>query len=124
MVLYTEPEVKVQKISFVPEGSASAPSLKNNFRLPGISCRTGGGVESGGEGDRVAPDSLGEVKAESGYENMANMGIQGLVAPLKAFGYTVESLEMLLLPMVETGSGGWWLVDGVVIELKVAVVSE
>ncbi|KAM0034331.1 putative glutamate synthase (NADH) [Helianthus debilis subsp. tardiflorus] len=32
-----------------------------------------------------------------------DMGIQGLLAPLKAFGYTIESLEMLLLPMAKDG---------------------
>ncbi|KAL8049488.1 hypothetical protein ABFX02_06G023000 [Erythranthe guttata] len=34
---------------------------------------------------------------------MENMGLHGLLSPLKAFGYTVESLEMLLLPMAKDG---------------------
>ncbi|XP_058078888.1 ABC transporter C family member 7-like isoform X1 [Magnolia sinica] len=36
--------------------------------------------------------------------NMENMGIHGLLALLKAFGYTVEVLEMLLLPMAKDGT--------------------
>ncbi|KAK3134883.1 hypothetical protein QOZ80_5BG0411960 [Eleusine coracana subsp. coracana] len=31
------------------------------------------------------------------------MGIHGILAPLKAFGYTTEALEMLLLPMAKSG---------------------
>lgn len=31
------------------------------------------------------------------------MGLQRILQPLKAFGYTKEALEVLLLPMVKTG---------------------
>lgn len=36
--------------------------------------------------------------------SMENMGVTGIVSPLKAFGYTIEALEMLLLPMATTGA--------------------
>ncbi|XP_058074936.1 glutamate synthase 1 [NADH], chloroplastic-like isoform X2 [Magnolia sinica] len=36
--------------------------------------------------------------------NMENMGIHGLLAPLKAFGYIVEALEMLLMSMAKDGT--------------------
>ncbi|XP_010266511.1 PREDICTED: glutamate synthase 1 [NADH], chloroplastic isoform X1 [Nelumbo nucifera] len=58
-------------------------------------------VDSVHEADRVPPAISGSVPASSHDENMENMGIHGLVAPLKAFGYTVEALEMLLLPMAK-----------------------
>jgi glutamate synthase (NADPH/NADH) len=35
---------------------------------------------------------------------MENMGMTGIVSPLKAYGYTIEALEMLLLPMATTGA--------------------
>ncbi|KAJ8772038.1 hypothetical protein K2173_027215 [Erythroxylum novogranatense] len=53
------------------------------------------------ESERVAPVIAGVVSASNEDDNMENMGIHGLLAPLKAFGYTVEALEMLLLPMVK-----------------------
>lgn len=36
--------------------------------------------------------------------SMENMGMTGIVSPLKAYGYTIEALEMLLLPMAATGA--------------------
>ncbi|KAK1302529.1 hypothetical protein QJS10_CPB12g01099 [Acorus calamus] len=51
--------------------------------------------------DRIPPTVTGTVAVESHDNNMENMGIHGLLAPLKAFGYTVEALEMLLLPMAK-----------------------
>ncbi|KAL6843042.1 hypothetical protein ACP4OV_027116 [Aristida adscensionis] len=36
-------------------------------------------------------------------ENKECVGINGILTPLKAFGYTVEALEMLLLPMAKNG---------------------
>lgn len=60
-------------------------------------------VESVSEAQRVAPPVAGAMPASNDYENMENMGIHGLLGPLKAFGYTVESLEMLLLPMATDG---------------------
>ncbi|MQL72876.1 hypothetical protein Taro_005221 [Colocasia esculenta] len=53
------------------------------------------------EADRVTPPIFGTVPAENHDDNMENMGIHGLLAPLKAFGYTVEALEMLLIPMAK-----------------------
>lgn len=50
------------------------------------------------------PAIVGEVSVQSSDETMENMGIRGLLVPLKAYGYTMESLEMLLLPMAESGS--------------------
>ncbi|XP_024024174.1 glutamate synthase [NADH], amyloplastic isoform X2 [Morus notabilis] len=60
-------------------------------------------VDSVHESDRVAPAIAGVLPASADDENMENMGIHGLLAPLKAFGYTVEALEMLLLPMAKDG---------------------
>ncbi|CAI9092539.1 OLC1v1027805C1 [Oldenlandia corymbosa var. corymbosa] len=60
-------------------------------------------VESVPESQRVPPSIEGVQPASIEDNNMENMGINGLLAPLKAFGYTVESLEMLLLPMAKTG---------------------
>ncbi|GMP24829.1 hypothetical protein CsSME_00001969 [Camellia sinensis var. sinensis] len=60
-------------------------------------------IESVSESERVPPAIAGVVPASNDDDNMENMGIHGLLAPLKAFGYTVESLEMLLLPMAKDG---------------------
>ncbi|KAL8199769.1 hypothetical protein R6Q57_013337 [Mikania cordata] len=57
-------------------------------------------VESVNKSDRACPPIGGVSKASAEDDNI---GIQGLLAPLKAFGYTVESLEMLLLPMAKDG---------------------
>ncbi|KAK4273901.1 hypothetical protein QN277_017207 [Acacia crassicarpa] len=60
-------------------------------------------VDSVHESQRAAPAIAGVAPASNDDVNMENMGIQGLLAPLKAFGYTIESLEMLLLPMAKDG---------------------
>ncbi|GER34321.1 glutamate synthase [Striga asiatica] len=60
-------------------------------------------VESVQKSERVPPPISGVFPASPDDENMENMGIHGLLSPLKAFGYTVESLEMLLLPMAKDG---------------------
>lgn len=60
-------------------------------------------VDSVYESVRVPPAIAGVLPASNADENMENMGIHGLLAPLKAFGYTVEALEMLLLPMAKDG---------------------
>ncbi|KVI07094.1 Aldolase-type TIM barrel [Cynara cardunculus var. scolymus] len=60
-------------------------------------------VESVNKAGRAIPAIGGVLKASPEDDNMENMGIRGLLAPLKAFGYTVESLEMLLLPMAKDG---------------------
>ncbi|XP_011076008.1 glutamate synthase 1 [NADH], chloroplastic isoform X1 [Sesamum indicum] len=60
-------------------------------------------VESVQESDRSPPPVAGVLPASPEDENMESMGIHGLLSPLKAFGYTVESLEMLLLPMAKDG---------------------
>ncbi|KAI3705734.1 hypothetical protein L1987_75975 [Smallanthus sonchifolius] len=54
-------------------------------------------VESVNKSLRAFPPIAGVSKGED------DVGIQGLLAPLQAFGYTVESLEMLLLPMAKDG---------------------
>ncbi|KAI4324999.1 hypothetical protein MLD38_030436 [Melastoma candidum] len=53
---------------------------------------------------RFPPPIAGVAPASKEDDNMENMGIHGLLAPLKAFGYTVEALEMLLLPMAKDGT--------------------
>ncbi|KAK7384996.1 hypothetical protein VNO78_30703 [Psophocarpus tetragonolobus] len=60
-------------------------------------------VDSVHESERVPPPIAGVAPLSNDDMDMENMGIHGLVAPLKAFGYTVESLEMLLLPMAKDG---------------------
>ncbi|XP_041998085.1 glutamate synthase [NADH], amyloplastic-like [Salvia splendens] len=60
-------------------------------------------VESVPESDRTPPTIAGVLPASSDDEDMENMGMHGILSPLKAFGYTVESLEMLLLPMAKDG---------------------
>ncbi|XP_050387175.1 glutamate synthase 1 [NADH], chloroplastic isoform X1 [Argentina anserina] len=60
-------------------------------------------VDSVNESDRIPPSIAGVAPANNDDENMENMGVHGLLAPLKAFGYTVEALEMLLLPMAKDG---------------------
>ncbi|XP_027103579.1 glutamate synthase 1 [NADH], chloroplastic isoform X1 [Coffea arabica] len=60
-------------------------------------------VKSVHESQRVSPAIAGVVPASKDDDSMENMGIHGLLAPLKAFGYTVEALEMLLLPMAKDG---------------------
>ncbi|XVE58387.1 hypothetical protein DITRI_Ditri04bG0165800 [Diplodiscus trichospermus] len=61
-------------------------------------------VDSVQESKRITPAIAGTVPASKDDDNMENMGIHGLLAPLKAFGYTVEALEMLLLPMAKDGT--------------------
>ncbi|XP_031274849.1 glutamate synthase 1 [NADH], chloroplastic isoform X2 [Pistacia vera] len=61
-------------------------------------------VESVKESERVVPEISGVVPASNNDDSMENLGIHGLLAPLKAFGYTVEALEMLLLPMAKDGT--------------------
>ncbi|XP_021764217.1 glutamate synthase 1 [NADH], chloroplastic-like isoform X2 [Chenopodium quinoa] len=58
-------------------------------------------VDSVAETERVAPAISGAVPVSNLDEDMENMGIHGLLAPLKAFGYSVEALEMLLIPMAK-----------------------
>ncbi|KAH7299672.1 hypothetical protein KP509_24G023300 [Ceratopteris richardii] len=60
-------------------------------------------VESVPETQRVPPHVIGAAYVDNSDETMEKMGIHGLVQPLKAFGYTVEALEMLLLPMAKDG---------------------
>ncbi|OAY82759.1 Glutamate synthase 1 (NADH), chloroplastic [Ananas comosus] len=55
------------------------------------------------ETERVPPSIFGSIPAENRYQNMENLGIHGILTPLKAFGYTVEALDMLLLPMAKDG---------------------
>ncbi|XP_022723675.1 glutamate synthase 1 [NADH], chloroplastic-like isoform X1 [Durio zibethinus] len=61
-------------------------------------------VDSVLESERVTPAIAGTMPSSNDDENMENMGIHGLLAPLKAFGYTIEALEMLLLPMAKDGT--------------------
>ncbi|CAI5975562.1 unnamed protein product [Closterium sp. NIES-65] len=62
-------------------------------------------VASVPEADRVPPPIAGATEVDpSADKTMETMGINGLTTPLKAFGYTIEALEMLLLPMAQTGS--------------------
>ncbi|GAB4826252.1 glutamate synthase [NADH] [Ancistrocladus abbreviatus] len=61
-------------------------------------------VESVDKTKRVVPSISGVLPASNNDEDMENMGICSLLAPLKAFGYTVEALEMLLLPMAKDGT--------------------
>ncbi|KAH1075356.1 hypothetical protein J1N35_027684 [Gossypium stocksii] len=56
------------------------------------------------ESERLPPSIAGTMPASNDDDNMDNLGIHGLLAPLKAFGYTVEALEMLLLPMAKDGT--------------------
>ncbi|XP_078168767.1 NADH-dependent glutamate synthase 1 isoform X1 [Carex rostrata] len=53
-------------------------------------------VDSVPEPERVAPRIPGSLPEQ----DEENQGIRGILSPLKAFGFTVEALEMLLLPMV------------------------
>ncbi|PPR85687.1 hypothetical protein GOBAR_AA34999 [Gossypium barbadense] len=61
-------------------------------------------VNSVQESERAIPAIAGTLPALNDDDNLENMGIHGLLAPLKAFGYTVEVLEMLLLPMAKDGT--------------------
>ncbi|KAG9448282.1 hypothetical protein H6P81_014410 [Aristolochia fimbriata] len=61
-------------------------------------------VASVPETERVPPVISGTIFVCNENDDMENMGIHGLLAPLKAFGYTVEALEMLLLPMAKDGT--------------------
>ncbi|XVF53410.1 hypothetical protein PTKIN_Ptkin05aG0097500 [Pterospermum kingtungense] len=61
-------------------------------------------VDSVRDSDRAIPTIAGTMTVSNDDDNMENVGIHGLLAPLKAFGYTVEALEMLLLPMAKDGT--------------------
>uniref|UniRef100_A0A0E0A2K2 glutamate synthase (NADH) n=1 Tax=Oryza glumipatula TaxID=40148 RepID=A0A0E0A2K2_9ORYZ len=58
-------------------------------------------IESVNEAERIAPSISGALPITK--ENKADMGICGILTPLKAFGYTREALEMLMLPMAKDG---------------------
>uniref|UniRef100_A0A0D9WJI6 glutamate synthase (NADH) n=1 Tax=Leersia perrieri TaxID=77586 RepID=A0A0D9WJI6_9ORYZ len=58
-------------------------------------------IESVNEIERVAPTISGALPITN--EDKADKGIRGILAPLKAFGYTVEALDMLMLPMAKDG---------------------
>ncbi|KAG6707010.1 hypothetical protein I3842_06G010500 [Carya illinoinensis] len=59
-------------------------------------------VESVQEFQKVNP-VVSVIPASGDDDGLESMGIHGILAPLKAFGYTVEALEMLLLPMAKDG---------------------
>lgn len=61
-------------------------------------------IKSVNESDKVIPSIYGALSASIEDDNMGTMGIHGLLSPLKAFGYTIEALEMLLLPMAKDGT--------------------
>ncbi|XWS37967.1 hypothetical protein CRYUN_Cryun19dG0090300 [Craigia yunnanensis] len=61
-------------------------------------------VDSVHDSERATPAIAGTMTTSNDDDNMKNMGIHGLLAPLKAFGFTVEALEMLLLPMAKDGT--------------------
>ncbi|XP_050221729.1 glutamate synthase [NADH], amyloplastic isoform X2 [Mercurialis annua] len=61
-------------------------------------------VSSVPDSDLTLPAIAGSVPVSNDDDNMENLGIRGLLSPLKAFGYTIEALEMLLLPMAKHGS--------------------
>ncbi|KAL5999002.1 glutamate synthase [NADH] [Asimina triloba] len=61
-------------------------------------------VNSVSENDRVPPAISGTLPVYGHDVNVENLGIQGILSPLKAFGYTLEALEMLLLPMAKDGT--------------------
>ncbi|KAL8167561.1 hypothetical protein V2J09_009060 [Rumex salicifolius] len=58
-------------------------------------------VESVDKTKRISPPISGVLPASTNDDDMENMGVHGLLAPLKAFGYTVEAMDMLLLPMAK-----------------------
>lgn len=60
-------------------------------------------LQSVSERERSPPPIFGVLQGKSNDETLEHLGIHGLVSPLKAFGYTVEALEMLLLPMAKNG---------------------
>ncbi|KAG6715319.1 hypothetical protein I3842_05G244300 [Carya illinoinensis] len=60
-------------------------------------------VNSVHESEKVPPPVARVIPVSSNDGSMENLGIHGILAPLKAFGYTVEALEMLLLPMAKDG---------------------
>ncbi|XP_024399147.1 glutamate synthase 1 [NADH], chloroplastic isoform X2 [Physcomitrium patens] len=60
-------------------------------------------VDSVSKGERTPPPIIGAAEVGTSDETMDHMGVKGLIAPLRAFGYTTESLELLLLPMAGDG---------------------
>ncbi|KQK04984.1 glutamate synthase 2 [NADH], chloroplastic isoform X1 [Brachypodium distachyon] len=53
-------------------------------------------IESVSATERIAPMISGALREP--------VGVNGILAPLKAFGYTLETLDMLLLPMAKDGA--------------------
>ncbi|CAM6092721.1 unnamed protein product [Calypogeia fissa] len=53
---------------------------------------------------KIPPLIHGSVEVESSDNRGGNKGVNGLVTPLRAFGYTVEGLDMLLVPMAKDAS--------------------
>jgi glutamate synthase (NADH) len=62
-------------------------------------------VSSVAKGSVQVPEILGATLASSNGNGNGNgsasMGLQRLMGPLRAFGYTVETIELLLLPMAK-----------------------
>ncbi|KAL2650685.1 hypothetical protein R1flu_018813 [Riccia fluitans] len=58
-------------------------------------------VKSVDANDRISPPILGSLQVAESDANMEKMGVKGILNPLRAFGYTVETLEMLLVPMAK-----------------------
>ncbi|KAL3701002.1 hypothetical protein R1sor_019024 [Riccia sorocarpa] len=58
-------------------------------------------VESVNANDRNPPPIVGSLKVSDSDTNMEKMGVKGILNPLRAFGYSVETLEMLLVPMAK-----------------------
>jgi glutamate synthase (NADPH/NADH) len=58
-------------------------------------------VNSVPEVEKVSPAIYGTVTDHNHNADKESKGINGLLVPLKTFGYTVEALEMLLLPMAK-----------------------
>ncbi|KAL6840592.1 hypothetical protein ACP4OV_029456 [Aristida adscensionis] len=53
--------------------------------------------------DSSVPAKTHALAKRQKNENKECVGINGILTPLKAFGYTVQALEMLLLPMAKNG---------------------
>ena len=81
----------------VPSAVKIVPEIRGANSAPGAAAA----ASSNGNGNG---HSNGNGAGNGNGSGIATSGLQRLLAPLKAFGYTVETIETLLLPMAKAGA--------------------
>ena len=102
--MWLEEEVVELKeiVKSVPKNVRVVPTIRGGFPAPGANGASLSSVSgNGSNGASLSSTSGGNG---NGASTTAKAGMQRLLAPLRAFGYTVETMELLLLPMAKAGA--------------------